>query len=157
MRKLSLYCLVCAGLCLASIGTRGGAWAEEAPGTASRTINGSVRNQDLRPVPQAIVFDMQSILSASQPTEYGLMPRGSAWRHDPYLSDGDIIYVPPTALASANDWIDQVFTRGIRAVLPYSGNVGMNFGYEIYQAPTTVKTTYNGPSRYDGWFGPWRQ
>ncbi|MCG8405614.1 MAG: polysaccharide biosynthesis/export family protein [Phycisphaerales bacterium] len=84
-----------------------------------------------RPVPQAIVFDLDSILSAQRSGPYGLVPDGSAFRHDIYLADGDIIYVPSTKLAQANDWIDQVFTRGIRAIFPYYGFVGLDFGYEI--------------------------
>ena len=98
-----------------------------------------VRRQYL-PVPQAIVFDLETLLHAQKPTEFGAVPDASRYRYDTYLADGDIIYVPPTALAVANDWIDQVFTRGIRAVFPYNGYVGMNFGYQMYNAPSTVRT-----------------
>ena len=41
-------------------------------------------------------------------------------------------------LARATDWIDQVFTRGIRSVVPYSA--GLNFGYEIRSARTTSRS-----------------
>lgn len=112
-----------------------------------------IRRQFL-PVPQAIVFDMQQLLSGWKPGPTGRMPDGSAYRHDIYLADGDIIYVPPTALAQTTDWIDQVFTRGVRSVLPYSGNVGMNFGYEIHNAPTTVKSRVVGPPNIRTQFGP---
>lgn len=112
-----------------------------------------VRRQHV-PVPQAIVFDLDYLVQAKQPTEFGTMPRGSVWRYDPYLKDGDIIYVPPTGLAAANDWIDQFFTKGVRSVVPYSGVVGMNFGYEIHQAPTTVKTIQSGPPRINTQLGP---
>lgn len=84
-----------------------------------------------QPVPQAIVFDLQSMLTAQRPGPDGLMPDGSVYRHDVYLADGDIIFVPSTMLAQANDWIDQVFTRGIRAIFPYFGRVGLDFGYQI--------------------------
>lgn len=92
------------------------------------------------PIPQAIVFDLETLLHAQKPTEFGAVPDASRYRYDSYLADGDIIYVPPTALAVANDWIDQVFTRGIRAVFPYNGYVGMNFGYQMYNAPSTIRT-----------------
>lgn len=101
--------------------------------------------REFLPVPQAIVFDMQSLLSSWKPSPDGRVPDGSRFRYDMYLADGDIIYVPPTALARRTDWIDQVFTRGIRAVLPYSANLGLNFGYQIYNAESTVKTRTAGP------------
>lgn len=107
-----------------------------------------------QPVPQALVFDMESLLSAQMPSEFGRVPHGSFWRYDVYLEDGDIIWVPPTALAVANDWIDQFFTRGIRAVLPYSGNVGLNFGYEIHNATVPVETRQVGPPNVNAQFGP---
>lgn len=104
-----------------------------------------IRRQYL-PLPQAIVFDMNHLLTATTASPEGRVPKGSEFRWDMYLADGDIIYVPPTALAQATDWIDQVFTRGVRAVFPYSGVVGMNFGYQTYQAPSGI-TTQQAP----GW------
>ncbi|HKQ47434.1 MAG TPA: polysaccharide biosynthesis/export family protein [Phycisphaerae bacterium] len=98
-----------------------------------------LRRQHL-PIPQAIIFDLETLLHAQKPTEYGAAPDASLFRYDSYLVDGDIIYVPPTALAVANDWIDQVFTRGIRAVFPYNGYVGVNFGYQMYNAPSSFRT-----------------
>lgn len=112
-----------------------------------------VRRQYL-PIPEALVFDMEQVLHATKPTEFGLMPKGSIWRWDPYLADGDIIWVPPTELAVANDWIDQFFTKGIRSVFPYSGVVGMNFGYNIYEPSQTVKTRLIGPPNVNAQFGP---
>jgi len=112
-----------------------------------------IRRQHV-PVPQALVFDLNALLTARQATELGWAPKGSIWRYDPYLHDGDIVYVPPTGLAMANDWIDQVFTKGVRAVVPYSGVVGMNFGYEIRQAPTTITTKTLGPPRFNTQIGP---
>ncbi|MEK6643849.1 MAG: polysaccharide biosynthesis/export family protein [Planctomycetota bacterium] len=104
-----------------------------------------IRRQYL-PLPQAVVFDMNQLLTATTASPEGRVPKGSEFRWDMYLADGDIIYVPPTSLAQATDWIDQVFTRGVRAVFPYSGVVGMNFGYQTYQAPSGI-TTKSAP----GW------
>ncbi|GMU32589.1 MAG: polysaccharide biosynthesis/export family protein [Planctomycetia bacterium] len=112
-----------------------------------------VRRQYL-PVPEALVFNLEELLHSRKPTEFGSSPKGSDWRYDCYLADGDIIWVPPTTLAVANDWIDQFFTRGIRSVFPYSGVVGMNFGYSIYEPPNTVKTRAIGPPGINAQVGP---
>jgi polysaccharide export outer membrane protein len=112
-----------------------------------------VRRQHL-PLPQAVVVDMQSLMSATKAGPYGLVPNASVFRYDMYLADEDVIYVPPTGLALADDWIDQVFTRGIQKIFPYSGVVGMNFGYQIYNAPNMVKTKSLGPPRINTQIGP---
>ncbi len=112
-----------------------------------------VRRQYL-PVPQAIVFNLAEVLNAKKASPEGMLPNGSKFRHDLYLADGDIIYVPRTGLAEMNDWIDMVFTRGIRSVVPYSGVVGMNFGYEIRADPTSFKTRQVGPPNIGGQIGP---
>lgn len=106
------------------------------------------------PVPQAIVFDMQSLLTGWKAGPEGRVPDGGRFRHDMYLADGDIIYVPPTALAQTTDWIDQVFTKGIRSVLPYNANIGLNFGYQIHNAETAVKSRYSGPPNINTQIGP---
>lgn len=107
-----------------------------------------------QPVPQAIVFDMNALLTGWKPSPDGRVPDGSRFRYDPYLADGDILYVPTTKLAQANDWIDQVFTRGIRAVFPYSGAVGMHFGYQVHNAETAIKNRNFGPPTIRTQFGP---
>lgn len=112
-----------------------------------------VRRQHL-PVPEAIIFDLERLLGAEKSTEWGRGPDGGAWRYDVYLSDGDIIWVPPTALAQANDWIDQFFTKGIRSVFPYSGVIGMNFGYSIYEPSRTIATRAKGPPNINAVIGP---
>jgi len=104
-----------------------------------------VVRRDLLPLPQAVVVDLDDLLEGQTPGPEGRLPDGSRWRYDFYMANGDVVYIPPTELAKATDWIDQVFTRGIRSVFPYSGNVGLNFGYEIRQAPVTVKNRQYGP------------
>lgn len=113
-----------------------------------------VIRRDLLPLPQAVVVDLASLLSGWQAGPEGRLPDGSAWRHDFYMANGDIVYIPPTDLAKATDWIDQVFTRGIRSVFPYSGNVGVNFGYELRNAPVTVKNRSIGPPNVSTQVGP---
>ena len=105
-------------------------------------------------VPQAIVFDMEDLLTGWKASRYGRVPNGSRFRYDLYLDDGDIVYVPPTDLAKATDWIDQVFTKGIRSVFPYSGVVGMNFGYQIYNPESAIKSKTIGPPRINTQVGP---
>lgn len=112
-----------------------------------------VRRKGL-PVPEALIIDMDAMLSSTRPGAEGLGPDGSMFRYDLYLSDGDIVYVPPTGLAQATDWIDQVFTKGIRAVLPYSANVGLGFSYEIRSAPVRVKSKTVGPPNFNAQLGP---
>jgi polysaccharide export outer membrane protein len=112
-----------------------------------------VRRQHL-PLPQAVVFNMDDLLNGGKAGPYGRVPDGSRFRYDMYLEDEDMIYVPPTGLAAATDWIDQVFTRGVRAVFPYSGVLGMNFGYQIYNPPTAVKSSVTGPPNINTQIGP---
>ena len=47
--------------------------------------------------------------------------------YDIALEDGDIVYVPRTDIAKFNDWVDQVFNRGLRGIIPYN----LSFDYEI--------------------------
>ncbi|HVP13580.1 MAG TPA: polysaccharide biosynthesis/export family protein [Phycisphaerae bacterium] len=112
-----------------------------------------VRRQHL-PLPEAIVFDMNAVLSATKSGPYGRVPNGSEFRYDMYLADEDVIYVPPTGLAVADDWIDQVFARGVQKVFPFTGILGMNFGYQIYNAPNFVKSKTIGPPRINTQIGP---
>jgi polysaccharide biosynthesis/export protein len=110
--------------------------------------------RDFLPVPQAVVFDMQKLLTGWKASPRGRIPDGSQFRYDMYLADGDIIYVPPSALAASNDWIDQVFTRGIRSVLPYNAYLGANFGYQMYNAETPIKSRAVGPPNIQTQLGP---
>ena len=112
-----------------------------------------VRRRGL-PIPEAVVVDMDAMLAAYRPGPYGTLPDGSMFRYDLHLSDGDIVYVPPTSLARTTDWIDQVFTKGIRAVLPYSANVGLGFSYEMRSAPVSVKSRTTGPPNINAQLGP---
>jgi polysaccharide export outer membrane protein len=45
-----------------------------------------------------------------------------------FLNDSDIVVVPKTPLRIANEWIEQVFLRGIYGVVPQAGpGIGINF------------------------------
>lgn len=108
------------------------------------------------PIPQGTLVDVSQLLTAMQPSSGGEMPDFTQFRHDIWMQDMDIVYVPKTGLAVFDDWVDQVFTKGVRAILPYSFSTGINFGYELRDAPssTTVKTRSGGPPNINIGVGP---
>lgn len=66
----------------------------------------------------ATMLDIQGGLYGRRPC-----PADEIW-----LNDSDIVIVPKTPLRVANEWIDQVFTRGIYGVVPQAGpGIGINF------------------------------
>ncbi len=85
-----------------------------------------VRRNNL-PVPEGAVLDFDAIMDAEKKINGQSIPDFSLLTYDIFLEDGDIVYVPRTDLAKSNEWIDQVFRRGLRGVLPYS----LTFDYEI--------------------------
>ncbi len=106
------------------------------------------------PVPEAVIVDISNLLSATKPTPEGLVPNGERMRYDFWLQDDDVVYVPPSGLAVTNDWIDQVFNKGIRQIFPVSGILGMNFGYQTYNAPASYTNRQSGPPRFITNVGP---
>ena len=64
----------------------------------------------------ATLLDLQGALYGRRP-----VPADEIW-----LSDSDIVVVPKNPILVANEFIDQVFTRGIYGVLPVQG-VALNF------------------------------
>ncbi len=92
------------------------------------------------PVPQGAVVNILHLTHAMKGTDNGLVPDFSQFRHDLWVQDLDIIYVPKTGLAVFDDWVDQVFTKGIRSIVPYSFSTSLNFGYELHNEPSTIKT-----------------
>jgi len=90
-------------------------------------------------VPEGVVVDVERMLTASVTTKgSGGMPfaDSKAWSQDFWLDDYDVVYVPPSGLTNANDWIEKVFTRGLYSTIPFMTT--LNFGYQIRNAPTTV-------------------
>jgi polysaccharide biosynthesis/export protein len=66
----------------------------------------------------ATMLDIQGGLYGRRPC-----PADEIW-----LNDSDIVIVPKTPLRVANEWIDQVFTRGIYGIIPQAGpGIGINF------------------------------
>ncbi len=106
-----------------------------------------VRRKGL-PLPEGTLVDVSQLLAAAQPSGDGGIPDFSQFRHDIWMQDMDIVYVPKTGLAVFDDWVDQVFTKGIRAILPYSFTTSLNFGYELRDAPSTstIRTRNGAPN-----------
>ena len=94
--------------------------------TGSRDKVILVRRKNL-PVPEGAVLDFEAIMDAEKKINGQTIPDFSLLTYDIFLEDGDIVYVPRTDLAKSNEWIDQVFRRGLRGVLPYD----LSFDYEI--------------------------
>ena len=85
-----------------------------------------VRRKNL-PIPEGAVLDFRAMMETNKKVNNQSIPDFSMLSYDITLEDGDVIYVPRHELAKANDWIDQVFARGLRGVVPYQ----VSFDYEI--------------------------
>jgi len=92
------------------------------------------------PIPQGAVVNVDELMQAMKPNKDGTPPDFSKFRRDIWMQDMDIVYVPMTGLAQFDDWVDQVFTRGIRSIIPYSYSTNLNFGYDLHNEPSTIKT-----------------
>ncbi len=104
-----------------AIGSAGGI---KATGTRNKVI--LVRRKNL-PIPEGVVLDFEAIMDAETKVNDKKIPDFSLLRHDIFLEDGDVVYVPRTDMAKNNEWIEQVFTRGLRGIVPYD----VSFHYEI--------------------------
>ncbi len=102
-----------------------------------------VRRKGL-PVPEGVIVDVEKMLTSTITYNHRKMPDPKVWSKDFWLDDYDLVYVPRSHLAKSDDWINQVFTKGIYGVLPFSTSVGLGFSYEIRSAPTTVHTGPTG-------------
>ncbi len=106
------------------------------------------------PVPQGALVDMHHLMNAKKGSENGLLPDFSQLRHDIWTQDMDVVYVPKSGLAEFDDWVDQVFTKGIRSILPYSFSTSLNFGYELHNEPATIKNHGGGAPNVNVGVGP---
>jgi polysaccharide export outer membrane protein len=91
--------------------------------------------------PTAAVVNVRQLLTHSlKTTEKGLVPDMSVYRHDVWLQDGDIIFVPTKAIAERADYIEYVWTRGIYGVFPIS------FSAVLWDYGTTDAVDWLGPN-----------
>ncbi len=101
-----------------------------------------VRRKNL-PNPEGVIVDVKRMLSATVTDNGVARPDTRKWTRDFWLDDYDVVYVPKSGLTKMNDWVEQVFTKGIYGVMPFSTSVGVNFGYQMYNAPYSVKSNDN--------------
>lgn len=105
-----------------------------------------VRRKNM-PVPEGVVVDVDKMLTAWTGCCKKPRPDNKAWTRDFWLDDYDVVYVPPSKLTEYNDWVEKVFTKGIYGMIPFSTSVSMGFGYQVYNAPTSVKDSSSGWDR----------
>jgi len=106
------------------------------PGRAELSKVMLVRRRHLPRPRVAIVNAFQLLENLKRSAGKGVVGDASKYRYDIWLEDGDIVYVPTTAIAKRADYIEYVWVRGIRAV-----------------AGTTTPLTYNANDTVD-WLGP---
>ena len=86
-----------------------------------------VRRRHL-PRPQVVIVNVHQLLqNRSRQVGQAVTADSSPYRHDIWLEDGDIIYVPTSEIARRADYIEYVWARGIRAVLGTSTSVNYDF------------------------------
>ncbi len=90
-----------------------------------------VRRRNL-PTPQAAVVNVYQMLH-NRTKKFGQSVKVDAlpYRHDIYLEDGDIIYVPSTEIARRADFIELVWVRGIRAVMGTTTSINYTAGDSV--------------------------
>jgi len=82
-----------------------------------------IRRRNL-PVPQAAVVNVYQMLqNRTRVSGESVKVDSLPYRHDIYLEDGDIVYVPTTEIARRADYIEYVWVRGIRAVFGTSTSI----------------------------------
>jgi len=93
------------------------------------------------PSPQVAVINVRRMLE-NPVREVGekkiFVPDSAKFRHDIWLEDGDVIYVPTKAVAQRADYIEYVWTRGVYAVVPLT---------------FSLQATYSAVDAVD-WLGP---
>jgi len=87
-----------------------------------------VRRRHL-PRPQVVIVNVHQLLeNRARLAGQAVVADSSLYRYDIWLEDGDIIYVPTSEIARRADYIDYVWTRGIRAVLGTNTSVNYDMG-----------------------------
>jgi len=92
------------------------------PGRAELSMVTLMRRRHL-PKPEIAVINVFQLLenrrkAAGKP----VVADASKHRYDIWLEDGDVVYVPTSKIARRADYIDLVWTKGIRAVTNHSTN-----------------------------------
>jgi len=94
------------------------------PGRAELSQVVVIRRRHL-PRPQAGIINVYQLLeNRTRVEDQPVVADTSNQRYDIWLEDGDIVYVPTTEIAKRADFIEYVWTRGIRAVGGFSSYAG---------------------------------
>jgi polysaccharide export outer membrane protein len=90
------------------------------PGRAELSMVTLMRRRNL-PKPEITVINVFQLLN-NQIKAGGkpVVADSSKYRYDIWLEDGDVIYIPTSEIAKRADYIDLVWTRGIRAITNHS-------------------------------------
>ena len=74
----------------------------------------------------AVVNVFQLLENRTRAAGKPVVADASKYKYDIWLEDGDIVYVPTTEIAKRADYIDYVWTRGIRAVGGFTSQATYN-------------------------------
>lgn len=93
------------------------------PGRADLSAVALIRRRNLSR-PQVAVINVHQLLENRTRVEgKGVVADASKHRYDLWLEDGDIVYVPTSTIAKRADYIEYVWTRGIRAVTGFTSSM----------------------------------
>ena len=82
--------------------------------------------------PQIALINLYQLLENRRRTPEGeVVADSNNYRYDIWLEDGDIIYVPTSRIARRADFIEYVWTRGIRAVPGFSSDASYVVGDSV--------------------------
>jgi len=90
------------------------------PGRAELSMVALMRRRHLAKPEIAIVNVFQLLENREKASGKPVVADSSKYRYDIWLEDGDVIYVPTSEIAKRADYIELVWTRGIRAVTDHS-------------------------------------
>ena len=98
------------------------------PGRADLSNVMLIRRRHLR-VRQVAVINLHQLLeNRTKAKDQPVVADASKYRYDIWLEDGDIVYVPTAEIAKRADYIEYVWTRGIRAVGGFTSSAGYTAG-----------------------------
>jgi polysaccharide export outer membrane protein len=104
------------------------------PGRAEISKVLLVRRRHL-PQPSIAIINVFQLLENKRKTGESLMGDADNFRYDIWLEDGDIIYVPTTEIAKRADYIEYVWSRGIRAVGGFTSYASYTMGDAVNFIP----------------------
>ncbi|MCK4601746.1 MAG: hypothetical protein KAU28_04730, partial [Phycisphaerae bacterium] len=87
-----------------------------------------IRRRHLPRPEMAIINVYQLLENQTRTAGEPVKADSSKWRYDIWLEDGDIIYIPTNDIAKRADYIEYVWTRGIRAVGGFTSTANYTVG-----------------------------